>query len=132
MPRQAIVLRLSDDEAQRLARLAAAPSTPQALAFRARLVLCCAAADRPTNAQRAQPFGCDPDTVRTGRRRFARRRFDGLHDLPRSGRPPAFPPEDRHKVLVPAATKPAELGLPQSHGFPEDLAFHIPQGPATG
>ena len=92
MPRQAVALRLSDDEAQRLARLAAAPSTPQALAFRARLVLSCAADDRPTNARVALRLGCDPDTVCKWRRRFARGRLDGLHDLPRSGRPPAFSP----------------------------------------
>jgi hypothetical protein len=36
-----------------------------------------------------------------------------------------FPPEDRHKVLVLATTKPADLGLPFSHWSLEDLALHI-------
>jgi transposase len=36
-----------------------------------------------------------------------------------------FPPEDRHKVLVLATTKPAEAGTPVSHWSLEDLAFHI-------
>lgn len=36
-----------------------------------------------------------------------------------------FPPEDRHKVLVLATTKPADLGLPFSHWSLEDLAIQI-------
>src|SRR5262245_50360083 len=38
-----------------------------------------------------------------------------------------FPPEDRHKVLVLATTKPAELGLPISHWSLQDLAIRILQ-----
>ena len=36
-----------------------------------------------------------------------------------------FPPEDRHKVVVLATTKPAELGLPIAHSSLEDLAIQI-------
>lgn len=36
-----------------------------------------------------------------------------------------FPPEDRHKVVVLATTKPADLGLPLSHWSLEDLAIQI-------
>src|SRR5829696_6983450 len=36
-----------------------------------------------------------------------------------------FPPEDRHKVVVLATTKPAELGLPFSHWSLEDLAIQV-------
>lgn len=36
-----------------------------------------------------------------------------------------FPPEDRHKVLVLATTKPAEAGTPVSHWSLEDLATRI-------
>jgi transposase len=36
-----------------------------------------------------------------------------------------FPPEDRHKVLVLATQRPADLGLPFSHWSLEDLAFQI-------
>jgi Winged helix-turn helix len=92
MPRQACTLRLTDDEAHRVAQLARAPSTPQALAFRARLVLRCADDDRPTNRRIARELGCDPDTVCKWRGRFARERLDGLRDLPRSGRPRTFSP----------------------------------------
>jgi hypothetical protein len=40
---------------------------------------------------------------------------------------PLFPPEDRHKVLVLATTKPADAGVPTSHGSLDDLAHHILQ-----
>jgi len=36
-----------------------------------------------------------------------------------------FPPEDRHKVVVLATTKPADLGLPLSHWSLDDLALQI-------
>jgi len=36
-----------------------------------------------------------------------------------------FPPADRHKVIVLATTKPADLGLPFSHWSLEDLAIQI-------
>src|SRR5262249_25616615 len=38
-----------------------------------------------------------------------------------------FPPEDRHKVLVLATIKPADLGLPISHWSLEDRALQILQ-----
>ena len=93
MAREAPILRLSADEEQHLHKLANAASTPQALAFRARLILHCAA--RPTvprNDRVAALLGCHPDTVSKWRRRFQRRRLEGLSDLPRSGRPVAFSP----------------------------------------
>src|SRR5262245_20862443 len=41
--------------------------------------------------------------------------------------PSLFPPEDRHKVLVLATTKPADLGLPTSQWSLDDMAYHILQ-----
>ena len=92
MARQAPHLDLNPYDLIDLRRLAHAPSTPQALAFRARLVLRCAQPDHPRNDHVAQEFGCDPGTVSKWRWRFRRRRLDGLNDLPRSGRPVAFSP----------------------------------------
>src|SRR3954453_7649478 len=40
---------------------------------------------------------------------------------------PPFPPQDRHKVLVLATTKPADVGVPASHWSLDDLAFYIPR-----
>jgi Winged helix-turn helix len=92
MPREAPRIVLDPYELLDLRRLARAPSTPQALAFRARLVLRCAQAVPPTNEQVAADLGCDSDTVSKWRRRFRRHRLEGLADLPRSGRPAAFSP----------------------------------------
>jgi hypothetical protein len=92
MAREAPRVYLSTDETRELQRIAQARSAPQGLAFRARLVLRCAAPDKPTNLQVAAEFDCDPDTVGRWRRRFQRQRFDGLQDLPRSGRPATFSP----------------------------------------
>ncbi len=83
---------LSDQQRQDLLRLARAASTPQALAFRARIVLRAADDDRPTNLRIAAELGCDDDTVRSWRNRFAEKGLDGLRDLPRSGRPRVSPP----------------------------------------
>jgi len=92
MAREAPRILLDPYELIDLRRLERAPSTPQALAFRARLVLCCARAPAPTNAQVAAELGCAGDTVSKWRRRFRQRRLAGLADHPRSGRPAAFSP----------------------------------------
>lgn len=92
MSRRAPTLTLSDEETQQLEKVGNARSSPQAAAFRARLILRCAAVDDPANWQVALELGCDADTVCKWRRRFHERRLDGLHDLPRSGAPRAFSP----------------------------------------
>ena len=92
MSRRAPFIRLSRAEQQRLEQIANAHSSPQARAFRCRLILRCGQPDRPTNEQVAGEFGCDPGTVGKWRQRYAARRLDGLADLPRSGAPRAFSP----------------------------------------
>jgi putative transposase len=92
MCREAPRLFLTDLEQLQLQRLARAQSTPQALAFRARLVLRCAAPDKPRNDHVASELGCDADTVSKWRHRFRRQRLAGLEDLARAGRPRAFSP----------------------------------------
>ena len=95
MAREAPIIRLTPVEDGCLRRLAQAASTPQALAFRARLILRCASGPQPgvpRNDHVAAQLGCDPDTVSKWRRRFQRHRLDGLDDLPRCGRPATFSP----------------------------------------
>jgi hypothetical protein len=92
MGREAVRIRFNVAERELLQQLVHARSSPQGLAFRARLILRCAAPDHPTNGQVAAEFGCDPDTVARWRQRFHQRRLQGLHDLLRSGRPAAFSP----------------------------------------
>ena len=63
MARQARRISLSPDEQDRLQKIANARFAPQALAFRARIILRCASPNKPTNLQVADELHCDPDTV---------------------------------------------------------------------
>jgi transposase len=85
-------LRLSGELRHQLQALARARATPQALAFRCRLVLRAADTDRPTNQQIAAELGCDRHTVGQWRERFAASGLAGLQDAPRSGRPRSVSP----------------------------------------
>jgi hypothetical protein len=85
-------LRLAAELRRQLHALARARSTPQALAFRCRLILRAADDDRPTNQQIAAELDCDRHTVGLWRERFAAHGLAGLQDAPRSGRPRSFSP----------------------------------------
>ncbi len=83
---------LDDEKREQLEALARAHSTPQAFAFRAKIVLRAADEDAPCNLQIAVELGCSRDTVGLWRRRFAAQGLAGLQDAPRSGRPRRFSP----------------------------------------
>jgi transposase-like protein len=83
---------LDDVVRDQLEGLVRARSTPQAFAFRAKIILRAAEEDAPPNLQIAAEFGCSKDTVGLWRRRFAEQGLAGLQDAPRSGRPRSFPP----------------------------------------
>jgi Winged helix-turn helix len=85
-------LLLSAELHARLQVLVRAGATPQALAFRCRIILRGAATDRPTNQAIAAELDCDRHTVGQWRERFAAHGLAGLQDAPRSGRPRAFSP----------------------------------------
>ena len=90
----------------RLEAIVRRPSTPQALARRARIVLL-AHAGSP-NAQIARELGCAVNTVRTWRRRFARGGVPSLCDRPRSGRPEVCGPGVRLRIVAVATSVPPE------------------------
>jgi transposase len=86
------VIDLPPQERTRLEALVRAGSTPQALAFRSRIILRAAADDHPTNLQIAAEFHCNRHTVGGWRDRYLRHGLGGLQDAPRSGRPRSFSP----------------------------------------
>ena len=90
----------------RLEAIVRRPSTPQALARRARIVLL-AHAGSP-NAQIARELGCAVNTVRTWRRRFARGGVPSLCDRPRSGGPEVYGPGVRLRIVAVATSVPPE------------------------
>ena len=86
------VVELSPELRSQLEAFARAGSTPQALAFRCRLVLRAAQPDRPSNQAIAAELDCDRHTVGQWRERFVAHGLAGLQDAPRSGRPRSFSP----------------------------------------
>lgn len=88
---------LSTEERETLSRWARRPSTAQALALRARLVLACV--DGGTNTEVARAQRVHRVTVGTWRARFVAQRLDGLLDEPRPGAPRTIADETIEEVL---------------------------------
>jgi len=86
MPRVAPAVTLNAVTEATLHHLERAPSTPQGLAQRVRIVLGAAAGQ--TNQQIGATLGLPEITVGKWRRAFTARGLDGLEDAGRSGRPP--------------------------------------------
>jgi transposase len=76
----------------KLESISRAGSTPQALSFRCRIILCAAVPDNPSNQKIAAELDCDRHTVGQWRERFVAKGLEGLQDAPRSGRPRSFSP----------------------------------------
>jgi len=124
MPRVAPTLSLNSVTEATLRDLVRAPSTPQGLALRGRIVL--AAAEGRSNQQIASALGLPQVTVGKWRRSFAQRGLEGLQDAPRSGRPIKHGREVWHRVQSRACQQPEfqgrwsvrtlarEVGLPRS------------------
>jgi Helix-turn-helix domain len=83
---------LAPEEHVRWESLVRAHSTPQALAFRWRLILRITAPDQPSNLHVATEMACERHTVGRWRQRYLAHGFHGLQDAPRSGRPPRVSP----------------------------------------
>ena len=96
MPQVAPAIALRPQARTELERLARAPSTPQALALRARIIL--AAAQGLSNKEIAARFHVTPITVGKWRSRFYVHGVSGLTDYEHPGRPRKYGPEAREKL----------------------------------
>src|SRR5271165_4073002 len=97
------VVCLTDPQRAQLEALVRAGSTPQALAFRCRLILRAAADDHPCNLQIAAEFRCDRHTVAVWRTTPFERGVLGVSKNPPGGGPTAFFPPPGPRVLFPPA-----------------------------
>jgi transposase len=96
--RPATIVSLSDDEREGLERWARRPTSAQALAQRARIILACA--DGKTNTSIAADLSLTKATVCKWRARFASQRLDGLLDEPRPGAPRSITDADVERVVT--------------------------------
>jgi transposase len=90
-------LSLTECERGKLVTWTARPTTAQALALRARIVL--AAADGAANTAIARDLRVTLPTVRKWRERFAERRLAGLTDEPRPGAPRSLTDEQVERAV---------------------------------
>jgi len=124
VPRIAPAILLDRETQSTLTGWVQAPSTPQAVALRSRIVL--AAAQGRSNQQIASDLGIPEVTVGKWRRSYAALGREGLRDAPRSGRPPKHDASVWQKVQTLACQQPQsqsrwsvrtlarEVGLPHS------------------
>jgi transposase len=117
---------LSPEEDRELARLVRTPSTPQQIAFRARIVRC--AADGASNTEIARELGTSLTTVALWRRNFAREGIAGLRDRPRSGRPRTIDEATVNRVIAKTLEPPPDG---ESHWSVRSLAREMRLAPTT-
>src|SRR5881296_2259824 len=108
---------VSSEDRHELERLQRASSTPAGLSRRARAVLLMA--QGMSGVEVAERTGYTVVQVSRLRRRFAEHGLKGLHDRPRSGRPPTITARKRAQIVA-LTLKPAPPGL--THWSTRDLA----------
>src|SRR5436190_964312 len=100
---------LSDDERQAVEALARSRTAEARAAERAAIIVALAGGTKVAVA--ARQLGVSRPTIYRWVARFNLQGPDGLRDMPRSGRPATYPPEQVAEVLAAALTDPQALGL---------------------
>jgi transposase len=104
------LLALTDEDRRELEKLVRASSTPAGLSRRARSVLLMM--DGVRGAEIARRCGYSPVQVSRIRSRVCAEGIAGIHDKPRSGRPPSLKPRKRAQIVALTLKEPDE-GLAQ-------------------
>ena len=122
MPRVAPTITLNSVTESALQHLVRSPTTPQGLAWRARIVL--GAASRQSNQEIAAALGMPQVTVGKWRRSFAEKGLDGLQDAKRSGRPRQHDRETWQRVQTRVCQQPEFQSRWSVRTLAQDL--HLP------
>ena len=120
MPKKAPVVTCTPDEMIKLKALSNSRSGELRLVERAKMVIRCIAGEAIKDI--AADMGVKPNTVITWRERFKTDSLDGLHDRPRSGKPPIYTGDFRTCVLETLGEPPPEG---QATWDGEALATHL-------
>jgi transposase len=104
------VRELSAEEQQMIERLAHSRTAEARLVERARIIW--QAYQGLSVPAIARDLGLHAQTVRDWLKRFNAHGLEGLHDLPRGGRPATYTPEQVAEVIATALTDPQTLGQP--------------------
>lgn len=122
-----VPLTLADDERVTLAQWARRPTTAQALALRARIILACADPEASVTGV-ATTLNVTRPTVGKWRRRFVERRLEGLLDEPRPGAPRTVGDADVEEVIrLTLETTPADA----THWSTRRMARRVDLSPHT-
>jgi len=98
MPKHAAPLQCTEDARAQLLALSRSRTAEARMVERARIILACL--EGKEIQQVAQALGTSVPTVSKWRKRFGRDGLDGLHDRPRSGKPPTYDAAFRDRVLA--------------------------------
>ncbi len=110
MPAKVSLREPTPEERPAVDALARSRTAEARIVERAKIILETAAGLGPSAV--ARTLGVSRPTVYTWIRRFNAQGPYGLQDMPRSGRPATYPPEQVAEVIAAALTDPKELGLP--------------------
>lgn len=103
MPKSAPRIELTEQERNELETLARKPSTTQAMAMRANIVLM--AAEGKQNKEIQKSLGVNKNIVTLWRNRFRYKRVAGLQDMPGRGRKRTYGHDERLKVIAKGCEK---------------------------
>ena len=104
MSRVAPVLTCTLEQRSDLLRMSRSRTEQARLVERAGIILACL--EGRENQEIAKAFSVLPNTVGHWRKRFAIAGIAGLHDAPRSGKPPTYGPDLRRRILSKLEEKP--------------------------
>jgi len=119
-------LQLSEEERRVLEGYERRRKTAQHLAFRARIILRCAAGE--SNMLVAHQLDTTRETVGRWRKRFLEQRLDGLHDEPRPGAPRTISDEKVEEIVTLTLEETPENA---THWSTRDLARRVGVSPTT-